>query len=75
MQSIYHCLTLYDIKALVSMNTDPTIFLNTYLELDRRNLVSILSFDSATMQQILKEENESYFQKDYPVFYKNKRWD
>ena len=48
------------------------IFLDSYLELDRINMVSILAFDSSTIGRILNEENEQYFQKDYPIFYKNK---
>ena len=48
------------------------IFLDSYLELDRRNMVSILAFDSNTIGKILCEENFDYFQKDYPIFYQNK---
>ena len=50
LQSIYHCETLNDIETLVGMQGNPMIFYNSYLELDRRNLVSILAFNSNTIK-------------------------
>jgi hypothetical protein len=35
-------------------------------------MVSILSFDSRSMNSLLGEQNERYFQSDFPMFYKNK---
>lgn len=35
-------------------------------------MVSILAFDSRSMEYILKEENEEFFDQNYPLFYKNK---
>jgi hypothetical protein len=35
-------------------------------------MVSILAFDSRSMQYILDEKNIEFFDKNYPLFYKNK---
>lgn len=43
------------------------------MELDGTNIVSILAFDSRSMQYILDDEKfEKFFDKEYPLFYKNK---
>ena len=58
LQSIYHTDSLKEIETLVGKQGNPMIFLDSYLELDRRNMVSILAFDSNTIGQILCKENE-----------------
>ena len=35
-------------------------------------MVSILAFDSRSMEYILDEKNENFFDQQYPLFYKNK---
>jgi hypothetical protein len=35
-------------------------------------MVSILSFDSRSMKELLDDKNQEYFQSDFPMFYKNK---
>lgn len=34
------------------------------------NLISILSFDSRSIESLLDDSNKEFFRKDYPVFYK-----
>ena len=64
--------TKSDILKLVKSQGNPRIFLKSFLELDGTNMVSILSFDSNSMREILNERNEEYFTPEYPLFYKNK---
>jgi len=47
------------------------IFYQSFLELDRRNLVSILAFDGKTMGVLLHEDRSEYFSEDFPIFYRN----
>ena len=61
-----------DIIDLVNDQPDPQVFYNAYLELDCSNLVSILSFDSGSMQFLLDEKFDDWFSEDFPLFYKNK---
>lgn len=35
-------------------------------------MVSILSFDSTTIQTLLAEKNKQFFDENYPLFYNNK---
>ena len=48
------------------------MFYKSFLELDGTNIVSILAFDSRSMAYILDEKFVDFFDKDYPLFYKNK---
>jgi hypothetical protein len=50
----------------------PLVFFKSFLELDGTNMVSILSFDSRSMNCLLDDKNKEYFQSEYPIFYKNK---
>ena len=71
-QSIYACKTQSDIELLVRDQPNPTIFFKVFLELGIKSLVSYLAFDSRTIKCLLdNEENYKYFDKKYPVFYKN----
>ena len=72
LQSIYYCDSLYQIESLVEMQGDPNIFYSSYLELDRRNLVSILAFDSRAIRELLQDRYAEYFDDDHPIFYANK---
>ena len=51
---------------------DPSVFYKSFLELDGTNMVSILSFDSRSMKYILDDKFSEYFDKELPLFYKNK---
>jgi hypothetical protein len=56
----------------VQAQSNPSVFYKSFLELDGTNIVSILAFDSRSMQYILDEKFEEFFEKQYPLFYKNK---
>jgi len=43
------------------MQGDPQIFFQSFLELDRRNMISILAFDSASIKSLLCDKNAEYF--------------
>ena len=42
------------------------------MELDGSNMVSILSFDSNSIEHILSDKNDEFFTSEFPIFYKNK---
>lgn len=50
----------------------PQIFYKSLLELDMTNMVSMLSFDSRSMDFLLQDDFSEYFSLKYPIFYKNK---
>ena len=54
------------------MQPDPRVFYKVFLELDTSNLLNILSFDSRSMEYLLNDEFASYFNPNYPIFFKNK---
>ena len=54
------------------MQPDPRFFYKTFLELDCSNMVSILAFDSKSVQHLLADENQHLFNKEYPIIYKVK---
>ena len=72
LQSIYHCATVYDIEGLVEAQGKADPFYHTYLELERRNLVSILAFDSRCIRTLLADRHSENFQFEYPIFFQNK---
>ena len=72
MQSLYVCKTQSDIVDLVNCQPNPSVFYKSFLELDGTNLTSILSFDSRSMEYLLDERFNEYFDKSYPIFYTNK---
>jgi len=72
LQSIYYCKTVYDIEGLVDMQGNANVFYSTYLELDRRNLVSVLAFDSRCIKSLLDDEHAKNFDFDHPIFFPNK---
>lgn len=57
---------------LVLDQPETAVFYKSFFELDCSNMVSILSFDSRSMSQLLNDKNAKYFQSDFPLFYKNK---
>jgi len=54
------------------MQPNPKFFYKSFLEFDGANLLSMLSFDSGSVEALLHEDNEKYFDPLYPVIYKNK---
>lgn len=72
LQSIYLCKTQNDIENLVRLQPNPKFFFKSFLEFDGANLLSMLAFDSGSMDALLNEKNEQYFDEKYPVIYKNK---
>ena len=70
--SLYLCKTISAITTLVEAQPNPSVFLRSLLELDGTNMASILSFDSGSMKSLLSDQNSTYFNEEYPIFYKNK---
>jgi len=71
-QSVYVCKTQSDIILLVEDQPLPVVFYKSFLELDGANMTSLLSFDSRSMTALLNDRHKSYFNADFPIFYKNK---
>lgn len=70
--SLYVCKTLTDIIDIVTAQPEPLVFYKSFLELNGTNMVSVLSFDSRSMQYLLKDDFAKHFSKEYPLFYRNK---
>ena len=70
--SLYVCKSSNDIIDLVNDQPDPSVFYNSFLELDGGNMVSILSFDSQSLEYLLHDDFDDYFTEEIPIFYKNK---
>lgn len=58
-------------EKLVEIQGNYDVFFSSFLELERRNLVSILAFDSRSIKSLLVDKNVSYFTRDFPIFYAN----
>ena len=72
MNSIYYCQTQSQIVDIVNDQPNPTIFYKSLLELDNSNMVSMLSFDSRSMEFLLDDGFGEHFSARYPIFFKNK---
>ena len=50
------------------------MFYKTFFELDKTNMLNIMSFDSKSMTILLNSnfEDLGFYQSEYPVFYMNK---
>lgn len=72
LQSLYLCKSQLEIENLVRMQPNPKFFYKSFLEFDGANLLSMLAFDSGSMEALLNENNEKYFDPLYPIIYKNK---
>ena len=57
LQSFYICKTQSDIVQLVKSQPNPAFFYKSFLELDGANMVSILAFDSGSMEHLLGDNN------------------
>ena len=54
---------------VIKMQSDPRFFYKSYLELDCSNMVSILSFDTHYIKNLLNEENQKFFDNKFPIIY------
>ena len=57
---------------MISIQPNPSFFYQAFLELDCATVVSILAFDTRSMESLLNEKNSQYFSDEYPIIYKNK---
>ena len=57
---------------MISIQPNPSFFYQAFLELDCATVVSILAFDTRSMESLLNEKNKQYFSDEYPIIYKNK---
>jgi hypothetical protein len=73
LQSIFHCEISNDILKLLEIQGNPKIFFDSFLELDRKNMVSMLAFDSKAIKSLLSEKYLGFQDKEYPLIYKNKK--
>ena len=72
-QSLSMCKTLSEMYEFVNSQPSPELFFKSTFEFDFGNLVSILSFDSRSIEYLLSERQTEYFPKlDFPLFYRNK---
>lgn len=71
-QSIARLKTQAKILEFVLEQPEPQVFYKSFLELDGTNLLSILSFDSRSMELLLSPDKERFFNEKYPLIYKNK---
>ena len=71
-KSIYYCKTQEQIIDLINEQPKPVVFYKSFLEFDGTNMVSILAFDSRSMNKLLSEEYQEHFSEQYPIFYRNK---
>ena len=67
------CKTLSEIYEFVQDQPTPELFFKSTFEFDFGNLLSILAFDSRSIQYLLDDRHTEHFPKmDYPLFYRNK---
>jgi len=71
-QSIFSCRQMSDIVNLIEHQPEPVVFYKSFLELEKQNLVSVLSFDSRSIKTLLSEKHEHLFVSEYPIFYKTR---
>ena len=72
LNSLYYCSTQTEILDIVNDQPNPSIFYKSLLELDGSNMVSIMSFDSNSMEFLLDGKFKEFFSEKYPLFYNNK---
>jgi len=52
------------------MQPNIKVFLKTFLELEKRNMVQVLSFDSKSTISLLDEKHSDLIVKEFPIIYK-----
>lgn len=70
LQSIFSCRQQTEIVRLIELQPEISVFIKSYLELGKRNMVQILSFDSRSIKCILDEKHSALFDSEFPVIYK-----
>lgn len=70
LQGLFSCTLQSEIAKIIKGQPDPSFFYKSLLELDVVNIVSIVSFDSKCIAELLHEKNSKYFTPKYPMFYK-----
>jgi hypothetical protein len=73
LQSLFYCPSSNDILELISMQENPEIFYSAFLELERKNMITLLAFDSKAIKSLLDSKFESYFSEEFPLIYRNKK--
>jgi hypothetical protein len=58
LQSIFYLENSPDIVKIVKLQGNPTIFYKSFLELERRNMLSLLAFDSNSIKTLLCSHNK-----------------
>jgi len=82
-QSIYSCKNQYDIEKLIEVQPEPKSFYKSFLEIDKQNLISVLSFDNKSIKRLLEDKFEPILNNCgnssanenrlmYPLFYKTR---
>ena len=60
-QSMYLTESTNEILKLVKIQPSPMIFFKSLMEFSGANLISMLSFDSKSIKELLDDKNEKYF--------------
>lgn len=71
-QSIYGCKTVKQVTLLVADQPTPLMFFKVFLELNLKNLLSYLSFDRRSIQNILQRDIPKFVDPQFPLFFKNR---
>jgi len=71
-QSIFCCRQQYDIVKLIRLQADTNVFFSSFLELEKSNLISVLSFDSKSIRALLAHDSGPQFSSEYPLFYQTR---
>jgi len=61
LQSMYLCGTQTEILELVKEQPNPSVFYKTFFEIDKANLLNILSFDSRSIKALLNDNFSEYY--------------
>ena len=69
-QSIIACKLQKDIVDLIKEQKSIKVYLNSYLELEKTNLLTLLSFNSDVIELLLNEENSDQFPQNGALIYK-----
>ena len=64
--------TASEVFDFVNDQPEPKMFYKSFLELDGTNLLSMLSFDSRSIEYLLNDNNSQFFNEKYPIIYRNK---
>ena len=67
---MYQCKTQSDLSKFVKGQPAPYLFFDVFLELEKKNLLTYLAFDSKAVKELLGEANHEHFGSDFPLIYK-----